>query len=219
MGRVPYEQRALHKERSGVPGKNSERDFVFLNIPYDRQFEPLCLAYICGIACFGLVPRATLEIPGDRRLNRILNLIKSCAVSLHDLSRVQLDRNKPRTPRFNMPFELGVTVAREKLVDRKHQWYVFETVNRGAEKSLSDIAGTDVYVHGGTIQGVLRQLSNAFIRQERQPTLAQMMAVYRYVRAELPSILKASGAESVFDGARTFRDVYVAANLKVKGRA
>ena len=203
-----------HKERSGVTRKSSESKFVFLNIPYDRQFEPLCLAYICGIACFGLVPRATLEIPGDRRLNRILDLIKSCSVSLHDLSRVQLDRVKPRTPRFNMPFELGLAIAREKLVDPTQAWLVFESVNRRAEKSLSDIAGTDVYIHGGTIRGVLRQLSNAFIRQELQPTLAQMLAVYRHVRAELPSILKASGAKSVFDGARPFHDVYMAATSR-----
>src|SRR5437016_3860275 len=202
-----------HKERSGVARKSSDSKFVFLNIPYDRQFEPLCLAYICGIACFGLVPRATLEIPGDRRLNRILDLIKRCGVSIHDLSRVQLDQNKPRTPRFNVPFELGLTIAREKLVDPKHQWYVFETVNRRAEKSLSDIAGTDVYVHGGTIQGVLRQLSNAFIRQERQSNLSQMLSVYRHVRVELPAILRRSGARSVFDGARTFGNVCMAAIL------
>jgi hypothetical protein len=172
-----------------VPRESSGNKSVFINVPYDFQFEPLCLAYICGIACFGLVPRATLEIPGDRRLDRIIDLIVSCPFSLHDLSRVQLDRKKPCTPRFNMPFELGLAIATGKLVDPKHSWYVFETVRRRAEKSLSDLAGTDVYVHEGTVRGVLRQLSNAFIRQERQPNLAQMAAVYRYVRAELPSIL------------------------------
>lgn len=67
-------------------------------------------------------------------------------------------------------------------------------------------------------EAFLRQLANAFIRQERQPTLTQMLAVYRYVRAELPSILRTSGARSVFDGARPFGDVYMAANLKIEGR-
>jgi hypothetical protein len=60
----------------------------------------------------------------------------------------------------------------------------------------------------------LGQLSNAFIRQELQPTLAQMFAVYRHVRAELPSILSTSGAKSVFDGAHPFRDVYLTAASK-----
>ncbi|MBZ5521843.1 MAG: hypothetical protein LAP21_06345 [Acidobacteriia bacterium] len=201
-----------------MPGKNSGNRSVFLNFPYDEQFGRLCLAYICGVACFGLVPRATLEIPGNRRLDRIIALIQSCPFSLHDLSRVQLDRVKPRTPRFNMPFELGLAIARDKLSAGEHSWYVFEAMNRRAEKSLSDISGTDVYIHGGTVRGVLRQLSNAFIREERQPSLEEMYGVYRYVRKELASILRASGSESIFDGARPFRDVCLAASLKAEAR-
>jgi hypothetical protein len=36
---------------------------------------------------------------------------QSCSYSVHDLSRVQIDRNPPATPRFNMPFELGLGEA------------------------------------------------------------------------------------------------------------
>ena len=58
----------------------------------------------------------TLGIPGgERHLDRILWPIQSCRYSIHDLSRVQLDRAAPRTPRFNMPFELGLSVAWAKL--------------------------------------------------------------------------------------------------------
>jgi hypothetical protein len=39
-----------------------------------------------------------------------VDLIRSCGYSLHDLSRVKVDLRRPRTPRFNMPFELGLTV-------------------------------------------------------------------------------------------------------------
>jgi hypothetical protein len=81
-------------------------------IPYDGRFENLLLAYIAGISAFGFAPRATLEIPfSQRRLDRIISLIASSQYSVHDLSRVQLDRTAPRTPRFNMPFELGLTVG------------------------------------------------------------------------------------------------------------
>lgn len=87
---------------------------VFLNIPYDAAFENLLLAYIAAISAFGFTPRATLEIPSSqRRLERILSLIEESQYSIHDLSGVQLDRARPRTPRFNMPFELGLTVALE----------------------------------------------------------------------------------------------------------
>ena len=87
------------------------KEAVFLNIPYDPLFTRLYLAYITAFSAIGFVPRATLGITGNRRLDRIASLIESCAYSIHDLSRVQLDRHAPRTPRFNMPFELGLAVA------------------------------------------------------------------------------------------------------------
>lgn len=67
---------------------------VFLNIPYDDRFRRQYLAYIVGLSQLGLQPRATLGIPGgERRLDRILALIQSCRYSIHDLSRVEIDRN------------------------------------------------------------------------------------------------------------------------------
>ncbi len=204
--------------KSGLPRKPSEKS-VFLNVPYDPQFSDLCLAYIAGIACFGLTPRATLEIPGGaRRLDRILELIGNCEFSIHDLSRVQLNRSRPSTPRFNMPFELGLTVARQKLKDPNHTWFVFEAARFRAAKSLSDLSGTDIYIHNGTIRGVFQQLCHAFIDEEQRPSVSEMMAVYRYLKSEMATILKASRATSIFDGARSFRDVYIAASLSVERR-
>ena len=143
---------------------------VFLNIPYDNKFENLCLAYVSGVSAFGLNPRATLEIPGGmRRLDRIFHLIQSCAYSVHDLSRVELDRTRPRTPRFNMPFELGMCVA----------W-----------------AATG---GGGTVAGVFRELCNAFVRSRRKPTIQQMWRVYRDVRKSLPRTLRRAGAKSIYN--------------------
>src|SRR5260370_3697927 len=100
------------KEKTRVVKLKKSRDEVFLNIPYDKKFERLFLAYIAGISAYGLVPRATLEITySSRRLEKILKLERSCEYSVHDLSRVELEGAKPRTPRFNMPFELGLCVA------------------------------------------------------------------------------------------------------------
>src|SRR3989442_7239355 len=82
---------------------------AFLNVPYDDEYEHLYVALVAGLVAFGLNPRATLELPGpERRLSRILRLLKSCRYSFHDLSRVQLSHGAPR---FNMPFELGVAVG------------------------------------------------------------------------------------------------------------
>lgn len=143
--------------------RRRHRTEVFLNIPYDKKFERLFVAYIAGISALGLVPRATLEITDStRRLDKILRLIGNCEYSIHDLSRVELDRTKPTTPRFNMPFELGMSVAKTKRGRHsKQNWLVFETVAHRMEKSLSDLQGTDAKIHGGRIEGVFAELCNS----------------------------------------------------------
>src|SRR3954453_3919281 len=89
-----------------------EPNSAFLNIPFDKEYESLYLAFIAGLSGFGLTPQTVLQIPGShRRLDRLTKLISTCQYSFHDLSRVEPDHRRPRTPRFNMPFELGLAVA------------------------------------------------------------------------------------------------------------
>jgi hypothetical protein len=190
---------------------------VFLNIPYDPRYERLYLAFIAGISAFGLDPRATLEIPGGaRRLDRIFELIQACRYSLHDLSRVQLDRTPPKTPRFNMPFELGLAVAWAKLSrPGLHTWFLFESQDRRLDKSLSDLRGTDPNVHGGTVKGLFRELGNAFVTSRHQPTVGQMQAVYRDLRQKAPRIVQDTGARSLFE-AGVFRRLVVLARISAR---
>lgn len=189
-----------------------DKDSVFLNIPYDPAFEKLFLAYIAGISAFGFTPRATLEIPfGERRLDRILSLILESRYSIHDLSWVKLDRKAPRTPRFNMPFELGLTVALSRSTHPRHSWIVCEAVPHRIKKSLSDLDGTDAYIHGDTVAGVFRELGNAFVGSARQPTVMEMAKVYRFLRSQLPLVLKRAAASSAFN-ARVFKELSVLAS-------
>ena len=185
---------------------------VFLNIPYDDKFQNLCLAYICGISGLGFVPRATLEIPGgSRRLDRIFRLIRDCPFSVHELSRVELDRKRPSTPRFNMPFELGLCVAWERIGKKGHTWYVYESRERRLAKSLSDLNGTDPHIHGATVAGVLRELCSAFVRPGWRPSIQQMKCVYRDVEESLPEVLRRAGTRSIYN-ARVFKDICVIAS-------
>ena len=166
-------------------------------------------------------PRATLEIPGGaRRLDRIFELITSCQYSFHDLSRVEVDRRRPSTPRFNMPFELGVVLGWLKTSKKSnHTWFVFESVGRRVSKSLSDLDGTDAYIHDGRPKGVFRELGNALVRSTDQPTLPQMNAVYRKIKIASPLIMKNAGAKSLFE-ARVFRQIVVLARKYTElGRA
>jgi len=186
---------------------------VFLNIPYDPSFTRLYIAYIAAVAAFGFIPKATLQIPlSRRRLDRILSLISSSDFSLHDLSRVQLDRTPPRTPRFNMPFELGLTVALQRSKFPRHSWIVLESRPHRLLKSLSDLNGTDPFIHSGTVRGLLRELSSIFVRTSRQPSVPQMFSIYRLLCSRLPNILRSSGSSTPFN-ARVFADLCVLASL------
>jgi hypothetical protein len=195
------------------PQRSAERHSVFLNIPYDSTFENLYLAYIAGLSAFGLVPRATLEIPtSQRRLERILKLIQQCSYSIHDLSRVQLDAKVPRVPRFNMPFELGLAVA-QNAGNRRETWYVCETVPYRISKSLSDLNGTDVRIHGGTIRGVFGALADIFVRRTRQPSVQEMYRIYLVLRRNLGTLMRQAGARDPYRP-RVFRDLIFAARAE-----
>jgi hypothetical protein len=199
------------ERRERVPKSRKPRADVFLNVPYDKPFQELCLAYISGISAFGLVPRATLEIPANiRRLDRILHLIQGCQYSVHDLSRVELNATRPPTPRFNMPFELGLCVAWARTSTRTHTWFVYESRAWRLSKSLSDLDGTDPYIHLGTVNGVFRELCNAFVGTDRKPTVQQMQRINREVRKNLPAILRQAGTNSIYT-ARAFKDICVVA--------
>jgi hypothetical protein len=190
-----------------LPIRRVKDDRVFLNVPYDPQFKNLYIAYIVGLTELGLKPTATLAIPGgEARLDRIFELIQTCRYSVHDLSRVELSRTPPATPRFNMPFELGMAVAWAKLHPERHTYIACESVNRRAQKSLSDMGGTDFNIHSGTPRGVMRELCNAFVRQREKPTVPGMMKRYEMVRKLIPKMMQQNGAETLFE-ARAFEDL------------
>jgi hypothetical protein len=194
--------------------KRARQESAFLNIPYDRRYETLYLAFIAGLCAFGLRPRATIELPSTRRrLERIVDLIRGCRYSFHDLSRVQLDRHSPATPRFNMPFELGLAVGWALGVNPKHEWFVFESRHHRLEKSLSDLNGTDPHVHDGTAQGVLRGMTNALTRRIHDPNLEELEAIYRDLSKAARKVRIEMRGGSLFE-ARPFRYlVFVAREL------
>lgn len=182
---------------------------AFLNVPYDPPYEPLYLAFIAGLAAYGLVPRATLEIPGaQRRLDRIAELITDCRYSFHDLSRTQTSGPAPRVPRFNMPFELGLAVQRSIQSPRRHQWFVFEERRHRITRSLSDLNGTDPYIHWGDPDRLLVELSNALVRSSAEPPLASLRKIHEVVRRAARVLKRDYGT---LYAARPFKEVVLAA--------
>lgn len=191
---------------------------VFLNVPFDRKFEALYLAFVAGLSGFGLVPQAVLQIPGShRRLDRLMRLMSACSYSIHDLSRFQLDSHMPRTPRFNMPFELGLAVAIANQPGKGHRWYVFEEKKFRALKSLSDINGTEIYIHGGRPIGVLRALTNALARSHHRPTVRELQRIYRDLCKAAASLKRELATDDLFD-TRPFLELVLAASVSARRR-
>src|SRR2546426_4032404 len=206
------------RRRAARRRSRRQPDAAFLNVPYDSKYEELFLAFLAGLSGFALSPHATLESRGGgRRLDGIVHFLRRCRYSFHDLSRAELDPTPPATPRFNMPFELGLVVALAKAQPGRHEWLVFETRSHRIWKSLSDLAGTDEYVHGGTPLGLLRALTNALVRRRRQPTIAELEEVYRDVRSYASEIKRRLRTTSVFE-ARAFRELVAAAQRSATRR-
>jgi hypothetical protein len=137
---------------------------VFINVPFDLEYEPLFLALLAALVGRGLVPRSVLEIPPSRdRLTRLLNLIEECGLSIHDLSRVTLSTKGLRVPRFNMPFEAGLAVAIARHA-RHHEWRLLEARPYRLQQSLSDLNGFDPVIHEGRPEGMLNAVANLFPR-------------------------------------------------------
>jgi hypothetical protein len=183
---------------------------VFLNIPYDEEFRSLYVACIVGLYRLGLEPFLASGIPGgERRLDRILAPIGSCRHSIHDLSRAELSATPPATPRFNMPLELGLTIAWAKLHPKCHTWFLWESTPRRLQEPLSDLEGTDPHLHFGTAKGVLSELRNAFVRADAPP-IRKTVAAYCVVEDGIDEVLSGAGSRNLYS-ASVFGDLCLVA--------
>ena len=90
-------------------------DSVFINCPFDVDFQPKLEAITFAVYRCGFYPESALGEDNalDNRLEKIENLIAKCKYGIHDISRTEL--NSQGFPRFNMPFEAGLFSAPENL--------------------------------------------------------------------------------------------------------
>jgi hypothetical protein len=161
----------VHKIAMAAKYTISEQS-VFLNVPYDESYEDKFVALVMAIVALGRVPRCVAQIPsvGQGRLDRTLELMESCKVSIHDLSYVGLP------VRFNMPFELGLAYALNhcaKRSTRKRQPYqilVLEQERNRLDLTLSDWDGIDPAIHNGDPMGVIMCILGHLRRPGKNPS-------------------------------------------------
>jgi len=74
---------------------------VFVNAPFDASYEPLFVTLISTLVFLGQEPHCVLEVreQGKGRLPRILDLMRRCRMSMHDISRgVPVDVERLQRP-------------------------------------------------------------------------------------------------------------------------
>jgi hypothetical protein len=155
-----------------------------------------------GLTQLGLNINATLAVPNQGRLGRIVSLIEQSDVSIHDLSRIELTSG---IPRFNMPLELGLALYRSHTTKGRHRVYVFEKKAYRMLQSTSDINGIDAQIHNGRPKGIMVGLRNIF-HQPDGTTVPEMLSSYRAVKRRLPELRRNAGSRSLF-GASVFNDL------------
>ena len=137
----------------------TDENAVFINVPFDSSYESLFVTLVGTLVFLGQEPHCVLEVreDGDGRLARIVDLMRTCRVSIHDLSRTG-------TPaRFNMPFELGLACALKIADPKAYEILVLESEPYRVDRTLSDYKGRDPLIHHGTCDGMLACVLDAFV--------------------------------------------------------
>jgi len=124
---------------------------IFLNCPFDESYKPIFEALVFASFECGYVPRCALEIDdaAQVRIEKIMTIIRSCRLGVHDISRTELDATN-QLPRFNMPFELGLFVGAARFGSGDQSRKICLILDRERyrfQKFISDIAGQDIASH------------------------------------------------------------------------
>jgi hypothetical protein len=167
-------------------------------------------ALVGGLAGLGYTAHCALEAQssGYSRLQNILSLLRSCGTSIHDLSRVSLS-GPFETPRFNMPFELGLAFSIGQQT--AHRIFVFEESPFRVQTSLSDLNGFDPFVHGGSVEGIVDCLLDCFATPNRKtPTTEALVKTVQLLEKTVAKILAGKKDRSLFRP-HIFRQMVVAA--------
>ncbi|HEX8316873.1 hypothetical protein [Longimicrobium sp.] len=146
-----------------LPGTDYERN-IFLNCPFDDEYQPLFQAVIFAVLTCGFRARCALEADdgGEVRIVKIQRIIRDSQLGIHDISRTELDL-ATGLPRFNMPFELGLFLGAREFgagLQKRKRALIFDIERYRFQKFCSDIAGQDIKAHEGSPEKAIRAVRN-----------------------------------------------------------
>jgi hypothetical protein len=126
---------------------------VFVNCPFDEGYRESLDAMVFTIVNAGFIPwmagsTGNVSVP---RYERILEGLRRCRYSIHDLTRFQ-GEGAENVGRFNRPLELGMAMALRSLGSEEavHDWLVLVPDGHIYHRFVSDLAGFDPGTHDGS---------------------------------------------------------------------
>ncbi|MDA2916001.1 hypothetical protein MYX64_04040 [Nitrospinae bacterium AH_259_B05_G02_I21] len=148
---------------------------VFINCPFDDDYEPLFHSIVFAVHDAGFIARCALEVSDATKniLASIMRIISDCKYGIHDISLTELDKDN-KLPRFNMPLELGIFFGCERFGVGKHRKKSCLVLDREPyryQKFISDIAGREVRPHGNEQKQVIREVRNWLRTASRRTTI------------------------------------------------
>ena len=171
---------------------------VFINCPFDKDYNPLFEAILFAIYLCGFRPRCAKEEDngGSVRIEKINRIIRECRIGIHDISRTELDALN-QLPRFNMPFELGLFLGAKEYGGKNQKskiCVIFDKEEYRYQKFISDIAGQDIKSHNNDPKIIIkhiRNVLNASKIQENQTIEGahNIISKYELYRIDKPEIL------------------------------
>ncbi|MBV8213423.1 MAG: hypothetical protein JOZ08_09405 [Verrucomicrobia bacterium] len=178
--------------------RTATKHSIFINCPFDPQFQRFLRAILFTVCALGCKPRSALEESDSStlRLEKIYKLIKSCRFSIHDLSRTEVT---PSTgmPRFNMPLELGIFLGFKRAESgkpRKKTCLIF-VKDKHSMSFITDLNGMDLEGHQDTPEKVISPIRNWLCNDAKIDGLAASLirGHYKKFEATFETIVKEAG--------------------------
>lgn len=182
--------------------KYDYNDRVFINCPFDDQFQPLFRAAIFTIYHCGFFPSSSMaeENGLETRIDKISRIIEDCRFGIHDISRTEL--NPAGWPRFNMPFELGLFYGAHRYGNddqRIKNALILERQQFSYQQYLSDINGIDIRAHKNEPYWVIHHIRSWLGTNSKERAIPGINAIwknYQEFLTQLPKILEAYGFQT-----------------------
>lgn len=175
-------------------GARTSADDVFINCPFDSDYNLTFRAIVFAVYACGFRPRSALELDdgGQTRIDKLYGLVGECRYGIHDLSRTELDAVN-QLPRFNMPLELGLFLGAKRFggpAQSAKRLLILDVERYRYQRFISDLAGMDIHGHGGDAVNGLRETRDWLANVSRRvlPSADRVARLFQSFMADLPTL-------------------------------